>query len=148
MSTYTQIIYHVVFATKDRKSVLKTDRREDLFKYIWGIVKNRNCHLYRINGFDDHLHLLISVHPTVTLAGLVKDIKTGSSRWIRQNDAFKGFMGWQQGYGAFTHSVAGKEALMSYIKSQEDHHRKTSFREELIALLKEAGLDYDEKFLP
>lgn len=148
MSTYTQILYHIVFATKDRTPVLKSGRREDLFKYIWGILKRRNCHLYRINGIDDHLHLLVSIHPAINLAGLVKDIKTGSSKWIKQKNVFTDFVGWQEGYGAFTHSIKEKDSLIEYIKSQEDHHRKTSYKEELIKLLEEAGVVFDEKYLP
>ena len=77
MSTHTQICYHVVFSTKDRQPVLRPDRREDLFRYIWGILKNRQSHLYRINGTEDHVHILTSLHPTVSLADLVKDVKTG-----------------------------------------------------------------------
>lgn len=112
ISTYTQIIYHIVFATKDRRAELKAGRREDLFRYIRGILKNKNCHLYRIGGIDDHVHLLVSIHPTITLADIVKDIKTNSSKWIKQNDVFPGFIGWQDGYGAFTHSSKEKDSLI------------------------------------
>jgi putative transposase len=78
------------------------NRRSDLFRYIWGIIRNRDGYLYRINGVKDHLHILTSLHPTVSLADLVKDIKTGSARWIKQNRVFQGFSHWQEGYGAFT----------------------------------------------
>ena len=89
MSTHTQICYHVVFSTKDRQPTLKADRRADLFRYIWGILKNRESHLYRINGPEDHVHILTSLHPSVSLADLIKDIKTGSS--LKKESVFSMF---------------------------------------------------------
>src|SRR5579863_9538273 len=109
MATYTQIIYHIVFATKDRRRVLEKSRREDLFRYIWGILKNHDCHLFRVNGVEDHLHILTSIHQTVCLADLVKAVKTGSAKWIREERIFSHFDHWQERYGAFTHSVPDKE---------------------------------------
>lgn len=147
MSTYTQIYYHVVFSTKNRERCLTAERREDLLRYTWGIIKNEKSHLYRINGVDDHLHILTSLHPTVCLADFVKDIKTGTSKWIKENKVFPGFTHWQDGYGAFTHSTKEKDALIEYIKGQEDHHRGVSFREEFRRLLMEAGIEFDEKYL-
>jgi len=122
MSTYTQICYHIVFSTKDREPVLKADRREELFRYVWGILQKRQSHLYRINGMEDHLHILTSLHPAVSLAGLVKDIKTGSSWWIKEKSAFRMFSHWQDGYAAFTHSQAEIPALIEYIQGQQEHH--------------------------
>ncbi len=147
MPTYTQIYYHIVFSTKGRQPVLTADRRDDLFRYIWGIVKNKGCHLYRMNGTEDHLHILSSLHPTVSLADFIKGIKGSVSRWIRANGVFRGFPGWQDGYGAFTHSEAEIGPLIEYIKGQQDHHRKLSFRDELRNLLLEAGVEFDEKYL-
>ena len=97
MSTYTQIIYHIVFSTKDRRPALAAGRREDLFRYVWGITKKLDCPLFRINGVEDHIHLLASVHPTVALADFVKTIKTGTSRWIKQGRVFPQFTHWQEG---------------------------------------------------
>ena len=91
MSTHTSISYHIVFSTKYRTPVLTSDRREDLFRYIGGIVKNRNSHLYRINGVDDHIHALTSLHPTVALSDFVKEIKAGSAHWIKDNSILKTF---------------------------------------------------------
>ena len=147
MSTHTQICYHIVFSTKDRQPALLTDRREDLFRYIWGIFKNRDSHVYRINGTKDHLHLLTSLHPTVSLANLVKDVKTGSSQWIKDNRVFRTFSHWQDGYGAFTHSKREIPALIEYIKGQEDHHRRRTFAEEYRSLLEEAGVEFDERYM-
>ena len=147
MSTYTQICYHIVFSTKQRQPTLKADRRQDLFRYIWGILKNRDCHLYRINGAEDHMHVLTSLHPTANLAGLVKDIKTGSSLWIKAEAVFPMFSHWQDGYAAFTHSQGEIRGLIEYIKGQEEHHRRTTFAEEYRKLLEEAGIEFDERYV-
>ncbi|MGA3323315.1 MAG: IS200/IS605 family transposase [Terriglobia bacterium] len=147
MSTYTQICYHIVFSTKERVPALKADRREELFRYIWGILKNRDCHLYRINGTEDHLHILTSLHPTVNLAGLIKEVKTGSSLWIKENSVFGNFSNWQDGYGAFTHSKGQIGALIEYVKGQVEHHHRTTFAEEYRKLLVEAGIEFDERYI-
>ena len=147
MSTHIAISYHIVFSTKDREPVLHQDRRSDLFRYIWGIISKREGHLYRINGVQDHLHILTSLHPTVCLADFVKDIKTGSGRWIKQNAVFKRFSHWQEGYAAFTCARHDHDRLIEYIKRQEEHHRKTTFQEELRKLLVEAGIEFDERYL-
>jgi len=147
MSTHAQICYHIVFSTKDRQPTLRADRREDLLHYIWGIIKNRHGHLYRINAVEDHLHILSSLHPTVCLADFVKDIKTGSTLWIKDNSVFKSFSHWQEGYGAFTCSRREIDDLIEYIKRQEEHHRRTSFVEEYRKLLEEAGIEFDERYI-
>ena len=147
MSTHTQICYHIVFSTKDREPVLKAHRREDLYRYIWGILRNRQSHLDRINGVEDHLHILTSLHPSVSLADLVKDVKTGSSRWIKEGGVFPRFSHWQDGYAAFTHSKTEINPLIEYIKGQEGHHRRTSFVEEYRKLLEEAGIEFEERYM-
>jgi len=136
-----------VFSTKDRAPVLAQDRREDLFRYVSGIIKNRSGHLYRVNGIADHLHILTSLHPTVTLSDFVKEIKTGSARWIKENSVFSKFSNWQEGYGAFTCSQREIAGLMEYINEQEQHHRKTKFEEEYRKLLLEAGVKFDERYM-
>lgn len=140
MSTYAQIYYHIVFSTKERRPTLRADRRQDLFRYMWGILKNRECHLYRINGADDHVHILTSLHPMVSLANLVKEIKTSSSTWIKDSAVFPMFSYWQDGYGAFTHSRGQIDGLIEYIKGQEEHHHRVTFAEEFRKLLVEAGI--------
>lgn len=126
---------------------LSHDRREDLCRYISGIVKNRHGHIYRINGVEDHLHILTSLHPTVCLADFVKDIKIGSARWIKENSVFRMFSHWQEGYGAFTCSKQEIVGLIEYIKGQEHHHRKVKFQEEYRKLLLEAGVEFDERYM-
>ena len=147
MSTYTQICYHIVFSTKDRVPALRPERRDDLFRYAWGILKNKDCHLYRIGGVEDHIHILTSLHPTVCLADLVRDIKIGTSKWIKEEGVFPAFTQWQDGYGAFTIAYGDKDAVIEYIKSQSEHHKRVSFRDELRELLVKFGVKFDEEYL-
>ena len=147
MSTYTQILYQIVFSTRNRIKCLNNDNREELFKYIHGILQNKNCHLYRINGVSDHLHILTHLHPTISLAALVKDIKLATTDYIENEFLFPSFKGWQDGYGAFTYSIGAKDNLIEYVKNQEEHHRIMTFREEYIQLLIEHGIEYNEKYL-
>ncbi len=121
--------------------------RDQLYKYIWGILQNKRCHLYRINGVEDHLHIVTHLHPSVALAGLIKDIKIASSLFIKEQSLFPDFVSWQEGYGAFTYSIKERERLINYVKNQEEHHKKSSFKEEFIALLNEHGVAFDEKYL-
>lgn len=148
MSTYTQILYHIVFATKNREPVLDKPRRDDLDRFIWGCLKNRQSHLYRVGGIADHIHILTSLHPTVTLAELIKEIKTASSSWIRGRSVFPHFTHWQAGYGAFTHPYEDRHRLIEYIRDQEAHHQRTSFLEEYRALVEKAGLEWKSEYPP
>jgi len=147
MSTYTQIIYQIVFSTKNRKMTLTASKRDELYKYISGIFQNKKCHLYRIGGVEDHIHILFHLHPTIALSELVKDIKMASSDFIKRNQVFIGFNGWQEGYGAFTYSIKEKDILIEYIKNQEEHHRKNGFKEEYLKLLNQNEINYDEKYV-
>ena len=147
MSTYTQSLYQIVFSTKDRDKTLTKDNREELFRYIWGVLKNNKCHLYRIGGVEDHIHIVTHIHPAVAVSSLVKDIKLASSDYIKKQNLFPDFKAWQVGYGSFTYSFSDKDMLIEYVKNQERHHHKKTFREELIELLNEHYVEFDEKYL-
>jgi len=147
MSTFTQSIFQIVFSTKYRQPSLAKPNREELYKYIWGVLKNKNCHLYRIGGITDHIHILTHIHPAISLASLVKDIKLSSSEYIKSLKLFPDFEGWQNGYGGFTYSIKDKDNLIEYIKNQEYHHNEITYIEELIDLLKEHEIEFDEKYL-
>ena len=147
MSTYTQILYQIVFSTKYREPTLLKENREELFKYIWGILKNKNCHLYRVGGIEDHIHIVTHIHPMIPLGKLVKDIKLGCTAHIKVTKLFPKFGGWQDGYAAFTYSIDAKDNLIGYVKNQEAHHRTKTFKEELIELLEEHGIPFEEKYL-
>ncbi|MBN2635264.1 MAG: IS200/IS605 family transposase [Prolixibacteraceae bacterium] len=146
MSSYRQIIYHIIFRTKLNQKTLSIQHNEKLFKYIWGIIKNKNCHLYRINGMEDHIHILTDLHPGIALADFVRDIKTASSIWLKQADYFPNFIGWANGYAALTYSAWEKDKLINYIKNQQEHHKTESFEFEYRRLLEEHHIKVDERY--
>lgn len=147
MASYRQIIYHLTFHTKNSESVLNNSENDELFKYIWGVIKNNKCKLYRINGIEDHVHIICDLHPSVSLANLVKDIKVSSSKWIKEKNLYPGFTNWADGYGAFTLSIKEKDSAIKYVMNQQVHHKKIGFKEEYIQLLRDHGIIFDEKFL-
>ncbi|MCB8964861.1 MAG: transposase [Bacteroidales bacterium] len=147
MSTYTQILYQIVFSTKNREHTLVKADRDNLYKYIWGILSNKNCHLYRIGGVCDHIHIITHLHPSISLASIIKDVKVASSSFIKDQGLFPSFDGWQNGYAAFTYSFNEKDRLIDYVINQEDHHKRTTYIEELTVLLTEHGVNYDSHFL-
>jgi REP element-mobilizing transposase RayT len=147
MRTYTQIIYQVVFGTKRREKTLWKENRDELYKYIGGLLVNKKCTPVMIGGVEDHLHIVMDLHPTVALASIVKDIKLASSDYIKRNKLFPHFCGWQEGYGAFTYSVKERQALINYVANQEIHHGETTFLEEYFEFLKEADIEYDERYM-
>ena len=147
MGTYTQILYHFVFSTKHREKTLVPDQKKRLFAYIHQLLTNKNCHLYRINGVEDHIHILTHVHPSLAVSSLMKDIKLASSEFILKERIFPKFNGWQDGYGAFTETVKAKNRLIKYIKNQEEHHKKITFIDEYITILKEYEIEFDPKYL-
>ena len=145
--SYTQIYYHIVLRTKNSEKSLSQHNIPELYKYIWGICKNKKCLLYRINGIEDHIHLCISLHPTIALSDFVKDIKLATNYWMKSHNDFQRFKGWGERYAAFTCSHENRDKLINYIKNQQEHHRKETFKEEIIRMFKEAYLDFDERFL-
>ena len=147
MSTYTQLLYQIVFSTKNRERTLIAENRKPLFQYMWGILKNKKCHLYQIGGVEDHIHIITHLHPSIALSDLIKDIKLASTEHIKDKHLFPHFKGWQDGYAAFTYSIDAKENLINYAKTQEEHHRKKNFQDEYVELLKLSQIDYDEKYL-
>jgi putative transposase len=146
-NTYTQIYYHIVFSTKNREPSLVKEQREKIYAYIWGIHKKLGCHLYRIGGVEDHVHLLTGLHPTLSLSKYVESIKTGSTNWIRREKVIAAWPGWQDGYGAFTAAHDDKDDIIEYIKDQEEHHKSTSFLDEYKTLLERAVVVFDPKYL-
>ena len=148
MSTYTQILYQIVFGSKDYTEFLNLKNQGSLFGYIVGILKKRDCHSYQVGGYGNHVHILTHLSTTVTLADLVRDIKKASHEMMmREKSLFKLFPGWQVGYGAFTYNISMKSVLIKYIQNQEEHHREISFKEELIVLLNENMITYKEEYL-
>lgn len=148
MSTYTQLLYQIVFCTRNRVPALVKPDCDELFKCITGILKNKKCHLYIVNGVEDHIHILTHIHPTVALADLIKDIKLGTTLLIREKGYFPKFAGWMDGYGAFTYTWRHKEQMIRYVANQEVHHSKEDFVTEYLRMLDEAEIDYDSQYVP
>ena len=148
MSSYRQLLYHIVFRTKNGNKTLTLAHSDELYKYIWGIIKNKNGYLYRINGMEDHIHILSDLHPTIALADYVWDINTASSIWLKECGNFPQFEGWADGYCGLTYAFSDKEAIVNYIKNQREHHITTTFEEEYRNLLEEHGIEVNEKYFP
>ena len=122
MTTYKQLIYQIVFSTKNRERCLTKPSREGLFNYLTGVFKNKNCHLYRINGVGDHIHNVTHINPNIAILALVKDIKMSSTDLIKRKKLFPNFNGWQEGFGAFSYAFFDKDRIIEYLKNQEAHH--------------------------
>ncbi len=145
--TLTRLLAHLIFSTKHRTPIITPEVEPELFAYMGEILKNHDSRLLEAGGTSDHVHLLISQSKNVALSSLMKDVKKDSSSWIKTNGrSFRDFH-WQDGYGAFSVSQSQVPALRRYIANQKEHHRRQSFQEELIALLKKHELDYDERYL-
>jgi REP-associated tyrosine transposase len=145
-STHLSLHFHIVFSTKDRHPFIVESWRGRLHEYLGGLVRTAKGVPEAIGGTADHVHLLIGLRATHSLAVLVQDIKQTSSRWIHEAIPVKDFA-WQQGYGAFTVSVSNCAAVRIYIANQMEHHRKKTFQEEYIAFLKRHAVTYDERYL-
>ncbi|HLF34374.1 MAG TPA: IS200/IS605 family transposase [Cyclobacteriaceae bacterium] len=147
MPSYRQIYYHIVFGTKYRKQTIPESHCDTLYRYIAGIIKNKNCKPYQINGAPDHIHIMSDLHPSVALADYIKTIKVSSSIWMKTQPAFNQFEGWAEKYAAFTVSHKDRERVFEYIKRQKEHHRLVPFIDEFKNLLEQYGIEFDEKYL-
>jgi putative transposase len=148
MSSYRQLLYHIVFRTMESRPTIRPDHSDPLFAYITGIIKNKHSHLYRINGVANHIHLLTDIHPSIALADFLRDVKASSSLWMKESGLFPDFNGWAAGYGAFSCSYLSLDKLIEYIKDQQVHHKIISFEEEYRRIVKESGIEIDEKYFP
>ena len=145
--SFRQIFYQIVFGTKNPETTITEKHCDELYKYIWGVIKNNNCKLYRINGVEDHIHIFSDLNPALSLSNQVKDIKVASSLWMKECGKFFKFNGWQEGYGAYTYWVKEKNIIIGYIKNQKEHHKSEPFYDEYERLLIENGIVFDEKYL-
>ena len=145
--TFSNLEYHVIFSTHDRRPTIPVEMRNRLYDYIGGILKNERCVLRSAGGTADHVHLLISTHTQIPIADLMRIVKAKSSKWIHDTFREHSKFSWQAGYGAFTVSRSNREKVKKYIGAQEGHHKKLSFREELMTLLKKSGVYFDPQYL-
>ena len=146
-NTYSQIYIQIVFAVKGRESLLKKANREELHKFITGIVSNREQKLLAIFAMPDHVHILVGIKPNIALSDLVRDIKSGSSKFINDSKWINGKFNWQEGYGAFSYSKSNIDNVVKYILNQEEHHKKQTFKEEYHLFLTKFEMEYEEKYL-
>ena len=144
-NTFTQIYIHLVFAVKGRQNLLRSEHKEELHKYVTGIVRNNKQKLIRINSVRDHVHTLIGLKPDMALSDLVRDLKANSSRFINDNKWVEGKFNWQEGFSAFSYSHSHLDRLIQYIDQQEEHHRRKTFREEYFSLLEKFRVEYDPR---
>lgn len=146
-NTYTQIYIHVVFTVVSRQSLIPKEHKEELHKYITGIIQNAGQKTIVINSMPDHVHILIGMKPNVALSDLVRDIKANSSKFINEKRWVMGRFSWQEGFGAFSYSDSQLDAVAGYIKNQEKHHLRRSFRDEYLEILKKFSVEYDAKYI-
>jgi len=147
MSTFTQLYIHIVFRVKNPQNVLPKEPRTKVYKYMTGIIKNLGHNPIIINGMPDHCHILVGLKPDKTIADLVKEVKRSSTNYVNENKLIYGKFSWQEGYGAFSYSRSQLDTLINYIKNQETHHKKKTFRDEYIEILDKFGVEYDLKWI-
>ncbi|MBP6551159.1 MAG: IS200/IS605 family transposase [Flavobacterium sp.] len=146
-NTYTQIHIQFVFSVKYRDGLIQSSFKAELYKYISGILKPHNHKLLAINGMPDHIHIFIGMRPTQSISDLMQDIKGNSSKWINEKKFLKVKFEWQEGFGAFSYSKSHVNKVIDYIKNQEVHHKKETFRDEYLKFLKAFEIDYDERYI-
>jgi REP element-mobilizing transposase RayT len=146
-NTYSQLYIHAVFVVNGRENLLQKPWRDELFKYMAGIIKDKSQKPIIVNGVTDHVHLMIGLHPNMRISDLMRDIKSGSSNFINEKRYVKGRFSWQEGYGVFSYSRSQLDKVYQYILNQEEHHRKSTFKEEYLGLLQKFEIDYDDRYL-
>jgi REP element-mobilizing transposase RayT len=145
--TFTQIYIQVVFAVKGREALIHSSWEEQLYKYITGIIQNKQQKMLAINGMPDHIHVLIGMKPTCCLSDLVREVKKSSNDFIQEKKLSKFKFNWQEGYGAFSYSHSQLDTVIAYIANQKQHHQKQSFKDEYIALLTKFNIGFKNEYL-
>ena len=145
--SYTNILVHYVFSTKNREKIITAPLQEQLWAYMGGIAKENNMKALAIGGIEDHVHLLISLPSTLSIAKAIQLIKGGSSKWVHDTFPKYNNFKWQEGYGAFSVSSSGTKGLIAYINRQEEHHHKKSFRKEYVSFLEKNVIEYDNRYV-
>ncbi len=141
------LLTHIVFSTKDRAPVLDAPVRLSLHAYLATVARNVDCECFRVGGVADHVHLAVRLSRTITMAHLIEELKTSSSKWLKTQSPALAAFAWQRGYGAFSVSPSDLNPLLHYIDTQEDHHKTRTFQDEYRAFLKKYGIEYDERYV-
>ncbi|MCU0327303.1 MAG: IS200/IS605 family transposase [Spirosomaceae bacterium] len=145
--TFSQIYIQYVFAVKGRENLLHKPWREEIFKYIAGIIREKNQKSIIVNGVADHVHVFVGLKPSMNISDLIRDIKNNSSKFINEQKFLRGKFSWQEGYGAFSYSHSQIDNVYRYILRQEEHHQQKTFKEEYLDFLQKFQVEYDEKYL-
>ncbi|MCY7362852.1 MAG: IS200/IS605 family transposase [Ignavibacteria bacterium] len=146
-NTYSQINIHCIFATKGRENFITKNYRDDLHKYMSGILRNDNAYPLAVGGWKDHVHVFFELHPNLKISDLMRMLKATSSKWINDNKLVPGKFQWQEGYGAFSYSRSQRDDVIKYIMNQEEHHKKRSFKEEYLELLIKFKIEFKDEYL-
>ena len=146
-NTYSQIVIQAVFAVQARESLIKPEWKEELFKYIGGIFREKKQKLLAIGGVEDHIHVLFGIKPNIAISDLVRDVKASSSGFVNDERLTRRRFSWQEGFGAFSYSRSQLDSVVKYVLNQEKHHAKRTFREEYIGLLDRFEVDYEDRYL-
>ena len=145
--TYSQIYIQIVFAVQGRGNFLQNPWRDEVLKYISGIIKGKQQKPIIVNGVKNHVHIFVGLKPSMAISDLVRDIKNNSTNFINENKWVNGKFSWQEGFGSFSYSHSQIEQVYNYILNQEEHHRQKTFKEEYLEFLKKFDVDYDERYL-
>ncbi len=146
-NTYSQINIHCVFAVKGRENIITKIFRDELHKYMSGILRNDNAYPLAVGGWKDHVHVFFELNPNLKIADIMRMLKATSSKWINDNKMVKGKFQWQEGYGAFSYSRSQRNDVINYIMKQEEHHIKKTFKEEYLELLKKFEIEFNDEYL-
>ena len=146
-NTYSQISIHAVFSVKGRESFITRDWRDELHKYISGIITGNGAKSLAVGGWKDHVHILFGMPVTTCISDFMSIVKASSSKWINEQNFVKGKFSWQAGYGAFSHSRSQRDGVINYIMKQEEHHKIKTFKEEYLKMLSDFDVEFDAKYL-
>jgi putative transposase len=146
-NTYSQLYVHFIFGVRGKGVLIPAEHKEEIHKYICGIVKNRKSHVYAINSMPDHMHILVSLKPDIAPSVLMRDVKAISSKFINEHKWTPKEFQWQTGFAAISHAHSQLDTVIRYIENQEEHHRKKTWKEEYIEILEKCGIPFDLKYL-
>ena len=145
--TYHQLLYHIVWSTKQRLPLIIPEYKDRLYVYMGGIFRSLGCHPIQIGGMPDHIHAFVAIPPTSTISEIVRNIKVSTNKWLSHTFPNAKSFSWQDGYGAFSVSLSNKDSVIKYIQNQEVHHKQRDFKDEFIELLNRHGVEFDKKYL-
>jgi len=146
-NTYSQINIHCVFAVKGRENIIVESLRDDLHRYMSGILKNDNAYPLAVGGWKDHVHVFFELHPDSKISDVMRMLKATSSKWINENKLVSGRFQWQEGYGAFSYSRSQRHDVIGYIMNQEEHHSKKTFRQEYLEMLMKFQIEFKDEYV-